>query len=371
VADIAEHLGVPFAPLAAATTDRLAELLEPGLAATNPLDVWGAASSTEDLFTGCLSALADDESVDVVALAVDLVPEYDGDDAFPRALANVMTRTEKPVVVLANLPSAIDQQVAARLRGQGIPVLEGTRSGLLALEHLRSHAASSPHPVAAIDVERQRQWTDRLHAGTVEALGLLMDYGIVVVACEQVGSAAAAVAAAELLGHPVVLKTAQPEVTHKVDVDGVRLALADGDAVRAAYDDLSRLGPSVDVQRHVDPGVELAIGIWRDPLLGPLLVIAAGGTLVELLEDRVVALPPVVPQAARDLVSRLKVSRLLAGHRGAPPADLEAVIDAIVALSQVASELGEHLDALDLNPLIVHPSGAVAVDALVIPRPPR
>ena len=127
-------------PSRTATTARLAALLEPGLAATNPLDVWGTGAGTADLVPDCLTALADDDAVDVVALAVDLVPEYDGDDAFPRALRRLAAYTDKPVAVLANLSSAIDQPLAAELRAEGIPVLEGTRSGLRALGHLLAQA---------------------------------------------------------------------------------------------------------------------------------------------------------------------------------------------------------------------------------------
>ncbi len=140
IADVAERMGVPFASLSETTTSRLAGLLDPGLVPANPLDVWGSGRGAEDLLAGCLNALADDESVDVVALAVDLVPEYDEDDAYPRALTTLSAHTSKPVVVLSNLSSAIDQPLATRLRASGIPVLEGTRSGLRALGHLLAQA---------------------------------------------------------------------------------------------------------------------------------------------------------------------------------------------------------------------------------------
>ena len=136
VADLAAELGVPFAPLGPATRDRLAAALDPGLAPANPLDVWGTGRDTEPLFAECLSALADDPAVAAVALAVDLVPEFDGDESYPRAVLTAAARTAKPVAVLAGLPAAVDPAAAARLRAAGVPVLEGTRSGLLALRHL-------------------------------------------------------------------------------------------------------------------------------------------------------------------------------------------------------------------------------------------
>ena len=371
VADVAERLGVPFADLSGATTARLAALLDPGLEPDNPLDVWGGGSRTEDLFTDCLTALADDDAVDVVALAVDLVPEYDGDFAFPRALARLSAHTDKPVVVLSNLSSAIDRPVAADLRQQGIPVLEGTRSGLRALGHLLADAGPARRPVAASPVQHDRRdrWRARLRAGDADPLALVADYGIPVAPFVTVRDAGAAVRAAAELGHPVVLKTADPSVTHKVDVDGVRLALADASAVAEAYADLAaRLGRCVTVQRQVPPGVEIALGVHRDPLVGTLVVVGAGGTLVELLDQRAVALPPVDEAVARRLLDSLKVTRLLTGHRGRPPVGVQGVVDAVVAMSRLAEELGGAVEAVDVNPLVVHPGGAVAVDALVLTR---
>ena len=369
VADLAEDLGVRFAPLAAETVARLEDRLAPGLVATNPLDVWGTGADTEALLTACLDALADDPSVDVVALAVDLVREYDGDTAYVAAVESAHDRTDKPVVVLTNLPSAVDQAAAERLRARGVPVLEGTRSGLRAIGHLLAGAAPVPPVSDPVDVARRARWVDRLAAGPVpDPLDLVADYGVAVVPRHRAASADAAVAAASSVGYPVVLKTAAEEHPHKTEVDGVRLGLTDATAVRAAFEDLARrLGPEVVVQPQLAPGVEIAVGVVRDPLLGPLVVVAAGAELVELLGQRGVALPPVDRPRARALLDRLPSSRLLHGHRGRPAGDVEAVVDAVLAVSQLAQELGECIEALDVNPLIVSSAGAVAVDALVLP----
>jgi acyl-CoA synthetase (NDP forming) len=201
-----------------------------------------------------------------------------------------------------------------------------------------------------------------------DGLDLAGDYGIPVVTRRCASSCAEAVAAATEIGYPVVLKTANSGISHKVDVDGVRLDLPDANGVRTAYEDLAqRLGPDVLVQPHVAPGVEIALGLVRDPLLGPLVIVAAGGSLVELLSARSVALPPVDRASAEALIDRLPSSQLLRGHRGRPPCDLDAVVDALVAMSMLAGELGGRIEALDVNPLIVSPTGAVAVDALVTP----
>ncbi|MDX6334572.1 MAG: hypothetical protein QOG05_1912 [Streptosporangiaceae bacterium] len=374
VADLADDLGVPFAAISAATTARLAALLDPGLEAANPLDVWGTGSRAEEQLSGSLAALADDPGVRAVALAVDLVHEFDGDRSYPLAVTEAARRTSKPVVVLSNVPAAIDPDTAADLRAAGIPVLEGTRSGLLALKHLLDHATDRdpPSPAATADQGRQERWTQAITAGEAHGARLeemLRDYGIAAARTRAADTSAAAVAAAGEIGYPVVLKTGEPGIAHKSDTGGVAQGLRDPDALRSAYQDLAaRLGPRVLVCETIPPGPELSLGLARDHELGPLLVVGAGGVLVELLADRAVALPPVSSGQARQMLGTLRAARLLAGVRGQPAADLNAVTAAITGLSQLASELGDVLEALDINPLICGPGDAVAVDALVIPR---
>jgi acetate---CoA ligase (ADP-forming) len=381
VADLAAELGVPFAPLDPATRGRLAAALDPGLAPENPLDVWGTGRDTEPLFAECLSALAADPAVAAVALAVDLVPEFDGDDSYPRAVLTTAARTPKPVAVLAGLPAAVDPAAAAALRAAGVPVLEGTRSGLLALRHLLDHAEpKDPPPDPDPPGDTGRRWRETLarHPGGLSGavlFDLLRDYGLPVVRARQAATRAAALAAAAAIGYPVVLKTDEPGIAHKSDVGGVRLGLGDPAAVGVAYDDLAaRLSPRVLVCETAAPGTELALGLVRDAALGPLLVISAGGVLIEIFAERAVLLAPVTRSAAVAALGRLRLAAVLAGIRGQPPADLGAITDAITGLSRLACDLGDALDALDINPLICGPSGAVAADVLAVPgqaRPPQ
>jgi acyl-CoA synthetase (NDP forming) len=399
-ADLAAELGVPFAPLAGDTRSRLAAVLDPGLAPANPLDVWGTGRDTEPLFTECLSALADDPAVAAVALAVDLVPEFDGDDAYPRAVLAAAAGTAKPVAVLAGLPAAVDPAAAARLRAAGVPVLEGTRSGLLAVRHLLDHARPpqpppAPDPAPMPDAAAAR-WRGRLALGGPGGPGgpsgglsappsgplsgplsgtalfdLLRDYGILAVRARVARTRAAALGAAAAIGYPVVLKTDEPGIAHKSDVGGVRLGLGDPAAAGAAYDDLAaRLGPRVLVCETAAPGTELALGLTRDPALGSLLVISAGGVLIEIFAERVVLLAPVTRPAALAALRRLRLAPVLAGTRGRPAADLQAIADTITALSRLACDLGDYVEALDINPLICNSAGALAADALLIPRAP-
>lgn len=355
LADLAHELKVPFAELADDTLASIGAMLDEGLAPANPLDVWGTGADTRTLFGDCLRAMAEDPGVGVTALVVDLVTEYDGDTAYADAVLDVANSTEAPIAVLTSVPSAIDAPTAQRLRGNGIPVLEGYRSGLSAMEHLARWPlpVGSPIPTAG-----------KVRSIPGDPFQLLAAYGIPIVETRTAHSIGVAIAAAEAIGYPVVLKTISAQ--HKSDIGGVALGLADDEELTAAYALMTRtLGPLVTVQPMIAGGIEVSVGFVRDDAFGPLLVVAAGGILVELLADRVVACPPVSHAGALALLDRLRIRPLLAGWRGASAVDIDALADVIVAFSRMAVEVGDVVDAVEANPVIATAHGVVAVDALV------
>jgi acetyltransferase len=195
-------------------------------------------------------------------------------------------------------------------------------------------------------------------------------------------SAEAAAAAAARLGFPVALKILSPDISHKSDAGGVSLDLRDGGAVReAAAGMLERIrnalpqarltGFTVQQMVHRPLAQELIVGASVDPLFGPVLMFGQGGTAVEVIADRAIALPPLNRTLARDLVSRTRVARLLAGYRDHPPVRLEAIFDVLIALSQMLADLPE-LAELDINPLWADHEGVIALDArLRLSRPGR
>jgi acyl-CoA synthetase (NDP forming) len=366
-ADVAHSVGVPFADLTEDTTAAIAECLDDGLTATNPLDVWGTGADTRTLFGECLQLMTDDPGVAVTALAVDLVTEYDGDTAYTDAVLDTAGRTDSPIAVLTSTPSAVDPAMASRLRGAGVPVLEGYRSGLSALGHLMRWPLPRQRVDNPLDEERRECWRRRIDAGTIDGVALLADYGIPVANSRPASSLAAVLEAGDALGYPVVLKTAG--TAHKSDVGGVVLGLADRAALAAAYTAMAAsLGPAVTVEAMMPAGVEISVGVVRNPGFGPLVVVAAGGVLIELIGDRSVACPPLSRTAALRMLDRLRIRPQLDGWRGAEPVAIDRMVDVIVGFGCLAAELGDVLDAVEANPVIATADGAVAVDVLVVPR---
>ncbi|MEX2406168.1 MAG: acetate--CoA ligase family protein [Actinomycetota bacterium] len=375
--DAAATAGVRLASIARETTDRMAELLDPGLPAVNPLDFWGTGKGAFAVINGCERALLDDPNVAALAFAVDLTTDDDPEEGYIASLLEVWPETDKPMAMLSNFASGISRPDVERLHEAGAPVLEGTLTGLAAFRHLferRDHRMlPSVDATSPIPSEVRTRWAERLATGEPlderEGLTLLSEFGIPVVPGEVVASLDEAVASAERLGFPVALKTAMPGIEHKSDAGGVKLDVRDRAALADAYGELSAaLGPRVLVAPMAPLGVEIHLGIVRDEQFGPLVLVAAGGVLVEVLNDRRMALPPLDESRARRMIDRLGVRPLLEGVRGRPAADVDALVRAVVGLSWIAHDLGDHLEALDANPMICGSDGCVAVDALVISR---
>jgi acyl-CoA synthetase (NDP forming) len=189
-------------------------------------------------------------------------------------------------------------------------------------------------------------------------------------------SADEAAAAADKMGYPVVLKIESAQITHKSDVGGVALKLTSAAEVRDAFSRIMKQVAAkvpqakldgVVVQRMASEGVEMILGIKRDPLFGPVVLCGLGGILVDVLQDVAIGIPPLSRQQAKDMIQRLRGAAILAGVRGKPPADVDALCDAIIGLANLAVSLGGQLNGVDINPLIVlaKGQGVIAVDALV------
>ncbi len=375
--DLASELGVPIARINAETEQKLRNRLEYGLEPVNPVDAWGTGQDATGIFRDCLQAVLDDPASAIGVLISDVSNDKDPlSEEFAGVAVAVDANSDKPVIIGHHWTHLMSRDLLTRLNRNGTIGIEGTEVLFLAIRNAFAYRdfralpplAAPTAPAADIIARWRKRLSEPKALDEAESLALLADFGIPNPGIAIAASLAEAKAAARKLGLPVALKTAEPGIHHKSDVAGVHLNLATDADVTRAYEDLARrLGPHVLVSRMAGKGVELALGLVRDPQFGTLLIVGAGGTLIEVLADRRVAMPPLDRPRAMRLVDRLRLRPLLDGHRGRPAADLEKLADCIARFSVLAASLGDLIAELDVNPLIVGADGAVAVDALVLP----
>jgi acetyltransferase len=387
-ADAAAQVGLDLPPLSRSSLRKLETVMPDFATPRNPLDGTGAMYENPALFPCMMRTLLVDEGLDIVAINLNADPPRPSGHAparsFSRAIkAELKNGTDRLVLCFSSVTGGpLDDDTLESLAEAGVPYLEGTETAMQAIDHLRRYrlhlqrrARIGAENIPSRDGRAARQ-PGRGRLTPLEARRLLADFAIPVVETLAAANADRAVAAAERLGYPVVLKIDSPDIAHKSDVGGVRLACADAAAVREAFermlDEVRRHRPAarldgVVVQPMVAEGVETMLGVKVDPLFGPAIVFGLGGIFVEVLADVSIRVPPISREDALAMISEVRGSALLRGARGRPPADLGALADAIVNLAALASDQRASLRALDLNPLLVLPegSGVVAVDWLI------
>ena len=376
--DLAADIDVPFAQINEHTVAVLEENLDHGLEAINPLDAWGTGKDYENVYENCWQALLEDPDTAMGLFIADLTSGFYLHESFAHICRRVAVRVKKPVAIMTNHVGSENQDLALRMTRAGVPVLDGTQPGLIAVKHLLEYRDFQARPQFAppqgVDAASSGRWRARLaHSDEpldeFEGLSMLADYGVPVPEMQVVENLEDALVAADAIGYPVALKTAMPGIAHKTDVGGVRLNLADGAAVEVAYGHLrERLGARVLLSKMATGEVEMAFGVLSDRQLGPLVMVAGGGVFIEILKDRQVALAPMDLGSARRRIDALKMRRMLDGFRGSPACDIDGLATALTRLSVLAQDLGDLIEELDVNPVKVGASGCVAVDALVVPR---
>ena len=385
VADRAEELGAVLPELAAATRETLAGFMPEYGTVQNPLDVTGAAIIDPSIFTRAIEAISADPSVGVVGVINTLPWAGEGPyfgQMFVDAIGAGMRAAACPAAYISQVMQPINDYSRASMAHGGVPyAIPGLRQAVVALRGVAwwsqasrdltapptSGATALPVTVPALG-RRRGQWSEQA------ARELLADAGVPVVPAVLVTSAADAAAAAVVgSGDPLCVKVVSPQIVHKTEIGGVRLDVPpDPGAVREAYHAVTAAaaaaGATVDgvlVSPMRNGGTELLVGIVRDPHWGPLLAVAVGGVFVEVLQDSVLAPLPVSPRRARAMLDRLRGAALLQGARGTVPADLDALAAVIARLGDLAAALGDDLESLEVNPLLVRGSAIEALDAVV------
>jgi hypothetical protein len=329
--------------------------------------------------TRALSLLMQDDAAALGAVVHDRGPDGLIYASYLDYMKTARQESGKPVALVAARQGTGDDRSAVNWTREGYPVLDGVATflrGVRALFDYRDYLARDPVANEGPDENVVQSWTEQVEKGAVfseaESLALLSDFGMPVVASRLAAGRDDTVAAAAEIGYPVALKTAMPGIHHKSDCGGVVLDISDEAGLVAAYDELaSRLGPDVVVCEMAGPGVEMFLGVHRDPQFGPVVLLGFGGIHAETLNDVAYALPPFDAAHARRCLDRLRLRPLLDGLRGTAAADIAAFADAASKFSSMVFALREEIREFDVNPIIVDASGCVAVDALLSPRTRR
>ena len=352
----------------------------------NPVDIIGDAPG--ERYTAAAQALLDDPSCD--ALLVMHAPTAIA-SSIEAADAVIAVAKESDKNVLASWAGGKAVAPARkRLREAGIPSYDtpndAIRGFLEVIEYRRNQKLlmetppSVPNyvtyaPEAARLVVEARLGNGRDLLTEPESKAVLSAYGIPTVETHIVRSPEEAAEKAEEMGFPVALKILSDDISHKSDVGGVDLFLSNAGAVKTAAEDMlkniARILPDATVQGFTvqqmanRPGAhEVIIGVSPDPVFGPIILFGHGGTAVEVIGDRSVALPPLNMTLARDLISRTRISKLLAGYRDQPPVDMDALCETLIHISQMIIDIPE-IQELDINPLLVDEHGVLALDARI------
>ncbi|HML00132.1 MAG TPA: acetate--CoA ligase family protein [Acidimicrobiales bacterium] len=388
MAEVAEAAGVPVPELSAPTQKGLRQLIPDYLTVANPVDNGAQfllSASTEDR-RRVFRLLDADENVDVIVVGITGALGRIT-DVFAEDVGAMADELATPIVATWNSPKT-DEPGFQALVDSGVVLFRSFRNCFSALAdfawyrrraaHFRPRRplpAELPEAAAQVLEEHARRAVGGVLPAT-EASRLLAAFGLPVAREELAVSSTEAARLAARLGYPVVMKVASPDFPHRSDHGLVRLGVADARTARAVFEELLAAATEakpkariegVLVQEQVAGAVaEMIIGVSRDPVLGPAVLLGTGGVLAELFDDVAVCPLPLDRADVSDMLDSLRGRALLSGWRGRPRADRKALLDAVMAVARLATACGEDLAELDLNPVVVRSSGVLCVDSLVV-----
>ncbi|WP_367043003.1 acetate--CoA ligase family protein [Streptomyces sp. Je 1-332] len=384
--DLATEAGLRLPPLSDAKQTELHQWIPDYLNVANPVDNGGHPVGD---WRGrkIIDAILDDPEVGVLICPI-TGPFPPMSDKLAQDLVDAAEQTDKLVCVVWGSPVGTEEAYRSTLLGSSRVATFRTFANCITavrayLDHhrftarYRSPFAEAPRTASPSFRKAQALMRPGQQLSEHAAKQLLRAYGIRVPREQLVTSAAAAVRAAGLVGYPVVMKASGARLAHKSELGLVKVGLTSASQVRDAYRELTDIaryeGIALDgvlVCQMVARGVEMVVGVTQDDLFGPTVTVGLGGVLVEVLRDVAVRVPPFGESQASAMLSELRGRALLDGVRGAPPADVDALIEVVLRVQRMALELGDDLAELDINPLMVLPQGqgAVALDALAVCR---
>jgi acyl-CoA synthetase (NDP forming) len=383
--DAAAAKGLAFAALARSTREQLKRLLTVGTIVGNPLDAGFAALTSKDAYLKCVEVLLADPGIDVLLLQEELprAPGTERKEANLAAVDAIAAVSTKPIAFTTMISHSLtDYSRILRARLPHLAFLQEVDKSMAAVcslmdyaERLRTPATKPCAPTPARVRDRLERMLARPPArvlNEIDSKRLLRLYGMATPKEAVAKREAEAAAAAKRIGFPVVVKALG--IAHKSDVGGVVLGLDSAKAVRAAYRRL--MGPvarragakpvGVLIAQQASGGIELVLGVHRDPEMGPVILFGAGGVEVERDPDVALAALPLDEQAALALIARTRVARSLGGWRGGRAFDRRTLVKALLGLSRLACDAGGRIESIDVNPYLLRSRGGLALDALVV-----
>ncbi|WP_030775349.1 acetate--CoA ligase family protein [Streptomyces sp. NRRL F-2664] len=384
--DLATEAGLTLPTLSQAKQDELHQWIPPYLSVANPVDNGGHPVGD---WRGrkIIDAILADPSVGVLICPI-TGPFPPMSDRLAQDLVDAAEQTDKLVCVIWGSPVGTEAAYRTTLLGSSRVATFRTFGNCITAvrAYLGHHRFTAGYRSPFEDAPRTPSPSYRKAQALMRpgqqlsehaAKQLLRAYGIRVPREQLVTSAAAAVRAAGLVGYPVVMKASGPQLGHKTELGLVKIGLTSASQIRDAYRELTDIAryenvplDGILVCQMVERGVEMVVGVTQDDLFGPTVTVGLGGVLVEVLHDAAVRVPPFGEDQARAMLQELRGHALLEGVRGAPPADVDALVEVILRIQRMALEFGDELAELDINPLMVLPrgQGAVALDALAVCR---
>jgi acyl-CoA synthetase (NDP forming) len=386
MAEVAESSGVPVPELGASTRAALREMIPDYLTVSNPVDNGAQflVSAPVEHRKRVFDVVAADPGIDVVVIGLTGALGR-LTDRFAEDIVAFIDDVPKPVVVTWN-SFKTDEQGFTTLVDAGVPLFRSFRNCFAALHAFARYQAAAPTfrvrkpmpsrlPKEAASALTDGGGTGPGPLGADAARRLLEAFGVPLAGEAVVHSAAEAGRVAADIGFPVVMKIASPDFPHKSDAGLVRLSVGTAAEARVVYGELVARAAranrrarieGVQIQQQVEGGTEMIVGVTRDPVFGPAVLVGTGGVFAEILADVTVRPLPIDRRDAEEMVRSLRGYPLLAGARGRAKGDTRALVDVVLAVARLASACGERLAELDLNPVVVRAKGAVAVDSLVV-----
>jgi len=376
ILDYAGDHGAEMAPLTAETKSKLLGMIDPGLAAENPLDVGPTVGVQAAKFAEICKVVCADPTVDLVTVQ-GLVPVNPDDPFNPDPLRSVAASTDKPVLAFGRIAQNASETSRKFQSETGVPFIQGLPETVRALQALVHYATALSRGVSSL-----LEPDGGIAKLDTAALGrLLAKNGLPPPRSALAKTADEAAVKAAAIGFPVAAKIFSPQAAHKTEVGGVSLHLTDAAAVRSAASAmtvrLAKHDPKASVegflvQEMVD-GLEMIVGVREEPQYGPIMVAGLGGVMVEALKDVAIRLLPVDEETARDMIRSLRGAALLGAFRGRAPRDVEAVVRAMARLSRIFTEHRATLSDIEINPMIVlaEGQGVRAVDVRTVARNAR